>query len=198
MPCLRFAAPLIAGLILVAAPARAQAPAGPDPAIAGAPVPAPLKPGDAFGEEVNLPERTVIYFQGETKWEGAFAALVEAYKTLTEYLDKHGIKPSGTAITIYTEIDDNGFKFQAALPIAEPPKDPPKGAIAVGPAPSGKALKFVHRGSYEAMDQTYEAITNYLDDKQLDPKDRLIEEYTTDIMKTPQEDLVVNIYVPVK
>ena len=87
-------------------------------------------------------------------------------------------------MTIYTQTDDTGFSFQAALPIAEPPKDPPKGDIAVGPAPSGKALKFVHRGSYDAMDTTYEAITNYLDDKQLEAKDLFIEEYATDPVKT--------------
>ena len=55
-------------------------------------------------------------------------------------------------MTIYTETDDTGFKFRAAVPVAEAPKDAPKGDIAVGQAPSGKALKFVHRGSYDALD----------------------------------------------
>ena len=35
-------------------------------------------------------------------------------------------------------------------------------------SPEGKALKFVHRGSYDNMDNTYEAITNHLDDKKLE------------------------------
>ena len=55
-------------------------------------------------------------------------------------------------MTIYTAADDTGFQFQAAVPVAEEPKDPPKGDIAVGKSPAGKALKFVHRGSYDAMD----------------------------------------------
>ena len=101
-------------------------------------------------------------------------------------------------MTIYTETDDAGFSFEAALPIAQAPKDPPKGDIAVGPAPAGKALKFVHRGSYDAMDTTYEAITNYLDDKQLEAKDLFIEEYATDPVKTEPGKLVVNVFVPVK
>ena len=84
------------------------------------------------------------------------------------------------------------------MPIAEAPKDPPKGDIAVGQAPSGKALKFVHRGSYDAMDSTYEAITNYLDDKQLDAKELFIEEYATDPVKTSVDNLVINVFVPVK
>ena len=101
-------------------------------------------------------------------------------------------------MTIYTETDDAGFKFHAAFPVAEPPKTEPQGDIRVGPAPSGKALKFVHRGSYDAMDSTYEAITNYLDDRQIDAKDLFIEEYETDITTTPQDKLVVTVYVPVK
>ena len=101
-------------------------------------------------------------------------------------------------MTIYTQTDDTGFQFHAAVPIAEAPKNPPKGDIAVGQAPSGKALKFVHRGSYDAMDSTYEAITNYLDDKQLEAKDLFIEEYVTDPVKTDPDNLVVNVFVPVK
>ena len=64
--------------------------------------------------------------------------------------------------------------------------------------PEGKALKFVHRGSYENMDNTYEAITNHLDDKKLEAKDTFIEEYITDPLKTQDDKLVINVYVPLK
>jgi effector-binding domain-containing protein len=168
------------------------------PPIAGPSSPSPLQPGDAFGEQVTLPERTMVYLQGHSKWDTAFDTLVDAFKSLHEYLDKQNIAPAGPAFTVYTQTDDTGFSFQAALPIAQVPKDPPKGDIAVGPAPAGKAYKFVHRGSYDAMDTTYEAITNYLDDKQLEAKDLFIEEYTTDPVKSDPDKLVVNVFVPVK
>jgi len=160
--------------------------------------PSPLQPGDAFGEAVTLPLRTIIYIKGYSKWDSAFDTLVDAFKSLHEYLDKQDVKADGPAMTIYTQTDDAGFSFQAALPIAQAPKDPPKGDIAVGQSPSGHALKFVHRGSYDAMDSTYEAITNYLDDKQLEAKDLFIEEYATDPVKTDPDKLVVNVFVPVK
>lgn len=168
------------------------------PPSSGPASPSPLQPGDAFGEQVTLPERTIVYLKGYSKWDSAFDTLVDAFKSLHEYLDKQDVKASGPAITIYTQTDDAGFSFQAALPITQAPKDPPKGDIAVGPAPSGKALKFVHRGSYDAMDSTYEAITNYLDDKQLEARELFIEEYTTDPVKTDPDKLVVNVFVPVK
>jgi effector-binding domain-containing protein len=191
--------------VLAAGPVAAQAPA---PAKPGAndqmpapnakSSPSPLQPGDAFGEQVTLPERTIVYMKGHTNWDTAFDTLVDAFKSLQEYLDKQDVKPAGPAITIYTQTDDTGFSYQAALPVAQAPKDPPKGDISIGQAPSGKALKFVHRGSYDAMDSTYEAITNYLDDKQLEAKDLFIEEYATDPVKTAPDKLVVNVFVPVK
>ena len=98
------------------------APAGrtPDPRAAapGMDAPSPLKPGDAFGEEVTLPERTIIYLQGHSKWDSALDTLVEAFKTLNEYMDKHELKAAGPAMTIYTKTDDTGFAFRAAVPIA--------------------------------------------------------------------------------
>ncbi len=194
MPCLRLAAPILLALAfaLSAGPAPAQ---NPPPTLGS---PAPLQPGDAFGEEVTLPERTIVYLKGHSNWDAAFDTLVDAFKSLNEYLDKQGIKPNGAAMTIYTQTDDTGFQFEAAMPIAAAPDNPPKGDIAIGQAPSGKALKFVHRGSYDAMDSTYEAITNYLDDKHLEAKDAFIEEYASDPVKANADNLVVNVFVPIK
>jgi len=202
MPFRPPAAPLIIGLALLfgTAPAMAQAPPTPQTGttMPDPDKPLPRQPGDAFGQEVTLPPRTMIYLKGQAKWDNAFGTLVDAYKSLHLYFDKQGIKPTGPAMTIYTETDDDGFKFQAALPVATVPPNPPKGDIAVGHTPSGKALKFVHRGSYDAMDMTYEEITDYLDDKGLEAKDKFIEEYVTDILKTSPDNLVVEIFVPVK
>jgi len=193
----RMAAAMALGALLCAQ-AAAQTQPNPAPPTADPASPSPLQSGDAFGLEVELPERTVIYLQGHSNWDTAFDTIVDAFKSLNEYLAKQGIKPNGPAMTIYTETDDTGFNFRAALPVAEAPKDPPKGDIAVSQAPSGKALKFVHRGSYDAMDSTYEAITNYLDDKQLEAKDLFIEEYVSDPTTSDQKNLVVNVLVPIK
>src|SRR5665213_1918960 len=194
MLCLRLLAPLLLAmtLALVGPPALAQH------APAGLSAPSPLQPGDAFGENVTLPERTIVYLKGTSKWDVAFDTLIDAFKSLNEYLDKAGIKPTGPAMTIYTQTDDAGFSFEAAVPIAAAPANPPQGDIAIGQAPAGKAHKILHRGSYEAMDSTYEAITNYLDDKRLDAMDLFIEEYATDPVKTDADHLVINVFVPIK
>ena len=101
-------------------------------------------------------------------------------------------------MTIYTKTDDSGFDFRVAVPVAHAPSNPPKGGIAVGQAPSGKALKFVHRGAYEAMDETYEAIVNYLDDKGLEARDVFVEEYPEGPLNKGDDEIKVNEFEPVK
>jgi effector-binding domain-containing protein len=172
----------------------------PPPAPPAPPAPAPPAPQaqapDPFGEEVVLTEKTIIYMKGSANWDTAFETLVDAFKSLSTVLDRQGLKAAGPPMTIYTSIEDTGFQFQAAIPIAEVPKDPPKGDIAIGKSPAGKALKFVHRGSYDSMDATYERITNYMDEKRLESKDMFIEEYVTDLTTTAEDKLVINVLVP--
>jgi effector-binding domain-containing protein len=154
--------------------------------------------GDVFGQTTTLTAKPIVYVKGSGTWDKAFETITAAFKKIDAYLDKEGIKTNGMPMTIFTATDDTGFEYEAAVPVAEAPKNPPRGDIAVGQSPEGTALKFVHRGSYDDLDNTYEAITNYLDDKKLEAKDMFIEEYVTDPVKADAGKLVINVYVLIK
>jgi effector-binding domain-containing protein len=170
----------------------AQTPATPPPAAT-----APVQAADPFGEEIMLAPKTVVIAKGTGNWDSAFDALTDSLKALSALLDKQGIKPAGNSIIVYTSTDDTGFTYLAEIPVDQDPKNLTRN-MSVGKSPEGKALKFIHRGSYDNMDNTYEAITNHLDDKKLEAKDTFIEEYITDPLKTEEDKLVINIYVPLK
>ena len=191
-----------AALAFIAEPSWAQKPE-PTPAPAVKPdtvptAPATARPGDPFGEDTTLTAKPIIYVKGTGNWDNAFETITASFKTLKAYVDKQGLKADGQAMTIFTSTDDTGFQYEAALPVAEAPKSPPSGDIAVGKSPEGHALKFVHRGSYDGLDNTYEAITNYLDEKKLEAKDLFIEQYVTDPLTVDEDHLVVNVFVLVK
>jgi effector-binding domain-containing protein len=186
----RFAATAIPAVVLLLSV--------PNPVLAQSPAPAAAQPGDAFAESTTLPAKTIIYVKGTGNWDKAFEILSSSFRKLKAYADKEGLKADGLPMTIFTATDDTGFTYQAAIPLAEAPKNPPHGEIALGQSPNGAALKFVHRGSYDALDNTYEAITNYLDDKRIEAQDLFIEEYVTDPATTDANKLVVNVYVLVK
>lgn len=182
-------------------PAPVASPAAPPatpPAAAQTPAaPAPVQTADPFGEQITLEPKKVVIIRGTANWDSAFDTLIDSFKALTALLDKQSIKPSGNAMIVYTSTDDNGFTFLAEIPVEQDPKNLTKD-MSIGKSPDGKALKFVHRGSYDNMDNTYEAITNHLDEKKLEAKDTFIEEYITDPLKTAEDKLVINVYVPLK
>ncbi|MCP3395941.1 MULTISPECIES: GyrI-like domain-containing protein [unclassified Bradyrhizobium] len=170
-------------------------PAAPPPAAAA--TPAPVQTADPFGLETTLEPKKVVMVKGTANWDSAFDTLIDAFKALNTLLDKQGIKHAGNSMIVYTSTDDTGFTFLAEIPVEQDPKNLPKD-MSVGKSPEGKALKFVHRGSYDNMDNTYEAITNHLDDKKLEAKDTFVEEYLTDPLKTAEDKLVINVFVPLK
>ena len=210
-----------------AAPPAASTPSTPAPAIrharpgaAGNPGPAahrqrlprrrqPRDPRDTARRRAGPDRRSVrrrnhagrrrrsSILKGSANWDSAFDTLIDSFKTLSALLDKQGIKPAGNPMIVYTSTDDTGFTFLAEIPVDQEPKNLTKD-MSIGKSPEGKALKFVHRGSYDNMDNTYEAITNHLDDKKLEAKDTFIEEYITDPLKTAEDKLVINVYVPLK
>lgn len=159
--------------------------------------PPSVKTADPFGEEQTLTPRKVVILKGQANWDSAFESLVGSLKTLSGFLEKQGVKPAGSSLIVYTSTDDAGFTYQAEIPVDEEPKNLAKG-MSIGNSPEGPTLKFVHRGSYDNMDNTYEAITNHLDDKKLEAKDTFIEEYVTDPLKTTEDNLVINVFVPLK
>ena len=189
------------------APSAAPAPAAsPSPAPAASPSPsaeqtpapsATVQTADSFGEPTTLEAKKVLIAKGNANWDSAFDTLIDSLKTMTALLDKQGIKRSGNMMIVYVSTDDTGFTYLAEIPVEQEPKNLGKN-MSVGQSPDGKALKFVHRGSYDNMDNTYEAITNHLDEKKLEAKDTFIEEYTTDPLKTAEDKLVINVYVPLK
>jgi effector-binding domain-containing protein len=180
-------------------PAETKSPAD-TPSAAQSPTPptsAPAQTADPFGEEFTLEPKKVVTMKGNANWDAAFDALIDSLKALTALLDQQNIKPTGNPLIVYTSTDDTGFTFIAEIPVDQEVKNLGKN-MSMGTSPDGKALKFVHRGSYDNMDNTYEAITNHLDDKKLEAKDTFIEEYTTDPLKTAEDKLVINVYVPLK
>lgn len=180
----------LAAALLLALPVSASF--AQKPAVPQAPSATP-RVSDEFGAEVQLAERVIVYFSGTGKWDTAFETAVDAFKTVYAFLEREGVKPAGDPMMIFMRSDDLGFDFQAAVPIVDTFKQTPQGDIAIGRSPSGKAYKFVHRGPYDAMENMYEAITNFFYEKNVDPKDIFIEEYATDPRTTPEDKLVINV-----
>ena len=147
-----------------------------------------------------MPARPLVMVSGQSSYDDAFKSIKASLDKVKAAMDKAGLKPSGHPITIFSEPDDKGFKYEAAIPIAgAPAAKPDLGAgVTIGTSPSGKAIKFQHRGAYDDIDSTYDVITAFLDAKGLQVDNPYIEEYLTDLTTADDPNLQVDIYVFVK
>jgi effector-binding domain-containing protein len=211
------AAALVFGLVLAMAaiqpgPALAQtdAPAAGDPAQAapGAAPPAssdtdskppPGVPNDSSAVTLDLKARRVAYASASAEWADGFKTVMGEIAKVNAAIKKAGLTPAGHPFALFLATDDKSFQFEAMVPLDGSPelKDLSDG-IKIGESPAGKAIKFLHRGSYDDIDSTYDLITAFLDEKGLESQNRFIEEYLTDTTEPDDANLEADIYVFIK
>jgi effector-binding domain-containing protein len=152
------------------------------------------------GQIVDVPARPVLVLKGHAKWDDAAKTLTDSLAKVTAAATKAGLAPNGRPLAVFTDTDDSGFHYEAMLPIAKAPEGKIKLAdgVDVGASPAGKALKFEHRGSYDEIDATYEAITAYLDEKGLEARNLFVEEYLVDPKDSSDVNEQVDIHVFLK
>lgn len=199
----------------------ATAPEGakPEPAKPATPAPGPavapkgdISSKDGSIKEENVAARPVIESHDAADWEEGFAKINEALAKLRAAAKKAGLKENGRPMAVFTETNDGGFKFDAMIPVdaqagpqGGPQANTQAGAkldlgpgISLAQSPSGKALRFEHRGAYDDIDSTYDAIAAYMDAKGLEARDLYAEEYLTDAKDSGDMNEQVDIHVFLK
>ncbi|MEP9355191.1 GyrI-like domain-containing protein [Xanthobacter sp. KR7-65] len=190
------------------APASAQqAPANPPAADSLTPPPVvdpkrvettPITPGAPTftPEEITLTPVPVLTLSGAASWEEAYDRLVAGVKEADAELKRLGLTRSGDVFIMYTTSDERGFDYEIQMPFSGTTSQKPQAPMKLGGSFAGKVLKFVHTGSFSDMDNTYEQIANYLDEKNIDQNDLYIERYRSDLATASPEALEIEVLVP--
>ncbi|MCB1525801.1 MAG: GyrI-like domain-containing protein [Rhodoblastus sp.] len=190
-----------------AAQTSTPAPATPAPsAPATPPSTTPPTPGAAQPADndaappFEVKARPAVAVSGAAKWEDGYKAITAALAKARAAVLKANLKEAGRPVVAFVDTDDDNFKFQAMIPL-----DAPVAAtVDLGPdakpaeTPAGRAIKFQHRGAYDDVDATYEAITAYLDEKGYIAQNIFVEEYLNDAKGADDSALEMSIYVFIK
>ena len=181
------------------APAPAPAPAAPPPAAGGDSAnvtlgPAPADPGTP--DELKISPKPEVYIEGEASWDEALKTIRDGQKKVKAALDAAGLRVAGRPLTRFVKTSDDKFSYEIGYPIEAPSGQPslPEG-FKLGTTPSGDAVRFTHRGAYDDIDGTYEAITIDLDAKGIEVNDAFLEEYINDVADSADANLEIYIYV---
>jgi len=152
-------------------------------------------------DEVALVAKPVLLLSGQASWDQGFQKLSESFNALRAEAQKAGLPVAGRPLSLFVETTDDGFRFDAMLPVAAPAGGQPPafgGGVKLSASPMGKALRFLHVAPYDDIDSTYETITAYLEAKSIVVKDAFLEEYVSDLKDPGDPNLEINVYVQPK
>jgi len=152
---------------------------------------------DSVIETVDLPVLPVLMRTSRSSWDNGYGNIRKTILALQKEAARAGLQPKGRPMIVYIESNDRSFRFDALLPLASKPENPPtlSNGFRLATTPGGKAMTFEHRGPYADIEKTYEAITAYLDEKSLRAREFFIEEIVNDIADPKDIKMAVNIYV---
>lgn len=89
-------------------------------------------------------------------------AIAQSLGAAAARIQQAGATLAGPPVMVTVSADEDHLVFRAGYPFTGAPP-PEGGGVSVGQTPAGKALKFVHVGSLQAMRQTYVMIGAYLE-----------------------------------
>ncbi|MGH6812088.1 MAG: GyrI-like domain-containing protein [Methylocella sp.] len=161
--------------------------------------PPPGVPDDTSAVTLELTSRPVAFTSASAEWADGFKSVVGEIAKVDAAIKKAGLTPAGHPFALFLATDDKSFQFEAMVPLAGKPEGTElSDGVKIGESPSGKAIKFLHRGAYDDIDSTYDLITAFLDEKGLESQNRFIEEYLTDTTEPDDANLEADIYVFLK
>jgi len=132
-------------------------------------------------------------------------AIGQAFDELQQVTQAHAMQFAGPPRTIYNAYSPDGVEFTVVMPIAaEVSGGIGEGPVTIGEVPGGKALRFIHKGPYPKLMETYGKITEWMKTNGMLETEAdwakytpMWEEYVNDPESTPADELITQIYVPV-
>jgi effector-binding domain-containing protein len=140
----------------------------------------------------------MIYVRYRTDMRAIASVTGEAFQKLGAFIGSNGIAVAGPPVSVYHDYAaDGSMTVDTGFPVAAPALAKAQGEIKAGQTPSGKALRFIHRGPYDGMRATYDRITAYFEQERLPMAPVCWEVYVTDPDRTAPEELVTEIFMQV-
>jgi len=151
------------------------------------------------GEVVQLAPRKIYFISAGsgTDAESAKAVLTVAYTKLGKYMQDNNLTMAGPPLTITTNYDSSGWKFDAAVPV-DRNNAATREDIQAGTTYAGRAAQFIHVGPYDKIGDTTTKAFAWLAVQGYKAHDRLIEDYISDPGKTPPEQLQTRLTIPIE
>ena len=148
---------------------------------------------DAQVTEVAAWDILYITSEVEQNPDSIAGALASAFGEISAFMHANDLYPMAQPLAI-TRFSDEGYSFDAAVPVSIPTDIELTGAVKTGRSPEGFAVKAIHRGSYLEMSTVYEKLGAYMAAHGYAQGDVSWEHYITAPTQADEELQVTHIY----
>jgi effector-binding domain-containing protein len=116
-------------------------------------------------QEVEVPPAVAAYAATscDTQEQSILQALRASYAKVGKFMAARRLTQAGPAFTINLKFAEDGYEFEAAIPLDRAPEEqiPLDSPVKIKRIYSGKALKATHDGPYQSLDETLQKLSAY-------------------------------------
>lgn len=127
-------------------------------------------------------------------------AMGAAYFDVLGFMDRHDLAEAGPPLSISRRFSGSELVFDAAIPVRGVREETPRveGGIRLGKTWDGPVVRGRHIGSYRTLSETHEKIAAWLAVHGIARTGYAWESYVSDPTRTPETELVTDVYYPIK
>jgi effector-binding domain-containing protein len=144
----------------------------------------------------DMKEKLALMIRKITPIQNMPSVLGECYGEIMQYVKEIGAKEPIESFVIYYNMDMSNLEIDVGFTVSE--KLPDKGHIKMSSIRAGKYATTLHEGSYDTLTNTYNELTAFINEKELEVEDWVYEVYLNNPIDNPEEQPRTMIYFPIK
>lgn len=116
------------------------------------------------------------------------------YGEIAAYMEEKGITTAGAPFAIYHNMDMQALEIEIGFPITG--KAQGEGKIKAGAIPGGRTASHTHKGSYQKMEESYNKLISFVQERNEQAQEWTYEFYMNDPREVQEEELLTEIHFP--
>jgi effector-binding domain-containing protein len=144
----------------------------------------------------DMDEKLALMIRKVTPVQDMPSVLGQCYGEIIQYVKEIGAKEPLESFVIYYNMDMSNLEIDIGFTVHN--KLPGRDHIKMSSIPGGKYAVALHEGPYDTLPNTYNELTEYVNEKEYEVENWVYEVYLNNPMDNPEEPPRTKIYFPLK